>query len=1126
MIASANERVRVAELDALRGLAAASVVMRHVFNAVVMPLALRRALLQSPLALLLNGQGAVQMFFVLSGWVLAASLERSRESAPWLPFYLRRIFRIHPPYVFGVLLAWTASFWYPPPAVGHGLTLWFRLASAVRLGPQALLASLSFPGHADGLLPVGWTLEVEMIFSFLLPLLVAAARPLRGVPLLLASAALLALPETYHLLWYSLDFALGIVAYRERDTLARALAARPAWARAAAVALGLVLFTGPLLLGWSRPAAGILVSGFAPREVLMMGVGAVLLVATATSLPSLQRALAWRPLRFLGRVSYSLYLVHFTVLLLLAPYVMTTFLPGRGLALLAVVLGASLALSAASFRWVERPSIALGNRAQRWLLSRRPGVALLAAALLLLGPIACRGPTGLPTESPLELLPSRATPVPDDADHAARDLAVAALADSPAEARARLAPLDQAERERSDAGEPPSGLAAYGQHLVDATQPDPIAYRRASAALLERDDVDPALRKQLQEEVDGDPLRLARIRIGESRMARLARDLNPFAEALGKSVLTVALLPMRLAQAAIGVAVAEHMDDPISLQERQALSYWKEFVETQPQAPESRALLARIESMQARWFATKRKRSVHAAEQALAAGEDEVALVLADRALRYAPEDGKASALRAEAERRVEARRADLARSLAPPREAPADASDPRARPLAVALLDSSGDPGAAAAPLLVGPPDAPLSSEARFAQALAEGERGHESAMWDELGELGDADPATHPMARHARQLVTSPEENPYDAFETARRKGHEEQAGYVLFGSLAHGARDRELPRPVEWLLEAPSLVGTVSGMPARLIETVAAPPAKAPAVHAANYLARYPDGEHAVELREWLIDHEEAAGNHVHAYELAAATEGFDAERLADLERGAAEQALQVANKQKRRDLRLAMLAEIARRFPDTESAHRANQLVHEELENATAQRIRISRGFLIENPRIAGPAALGLRPELLDGNRSNGELHPDGVMLIGGRTLEFSLLAESGKVSDPPRLMRQTVSAERLARLVSLLEETAQHNALLDPLADVGPDPQRDLFFERARLGVSDVGGDDDPTAASSYAFVGVREKYGLVRSRESILPVDIVISGSLPDLGLGAFPRLRTPKETPDAMLYR
>jgi len=216
---------------------------------------------------------------------------------------------------------------------------------------------------------------------------------------------------------------------------------------------------------------------------------------------------------------------------------------------------------------------------------------------------------------------------------------------------------------------------------------------------------------------------------------------------------------------------------------------------------------------------------------------------------------------------------------------------------------------------------------------------------------------------------------------------------------------------------------------------------------------------------------------------------------------------------------------MLEEIAARFPDTDSGRRANQLVHDELENASAQSIRVSRGFLVENPQLAGPAGLGLRPELLDGDRSNGELHPDGVRLVGGRTLEFSLLAESGKQGDPPRLMRQTVSAERLARLVSLLEETAQHNALLDPLAEVAPDAQRDMFFERARLGVSESG-EEDPTATSSYAFVGVREKYGLVRSRESILPVDLVIQGSFPDMGLGAFPRLRAPKETPDAMLYR
>jgi len=143
----------------------------------------------------------------------------------------------------------------------------------------------------------------------------------------------------------------------------------------------------------------------------------------------------------------------------------------------------------------------------------------------------------------------------------------------------------------------------------------------------------------------------------------------------------------------------------------------------------------------------------------------------------------------------------------------------------------------------------------------------------------------------------------------------------------------------------------------------------------------------------------------------------------------------------------------------------------------------------------------------------------------VTLLGGRMLEIAMLAPSGDEDDEPNMIRQTVSAERLSRIVSLLEETSSRNALLDPLAEQGSDARRDFFFERARLGVADTP-DARPTAESTYAFVGMREKYNMVRSRESILPVEIVISGSLPDLGLGAFPRLRTPKQTPDAVLFK
>ncbi len=43
---------------------------------------------------------------------------------------------------------------------------------------------------------------------------------------------------------------------------------------------------------------------------------------------------------------------------------------------------------------------------------------------------------------------------------------------------------------------------------------------------------------------------------------------------------------------------------------------------------------------------------------------------------------------------------------------------------------------------------------------------------------------------------------------------------------------------------------------------------------------------------------------------------------------------------------------------------------------------------------------------------------------------------------------------------------------------------------------------------------------------MVRTHEPVLPFDLVVQGSFPDLGLGAFPRMRPPDPTPDAILYR
>ena len=104
-------------------------------------------------------------------------------------------------------------------------------------------------------------------------------------------------------------------------------------------------------------------------------------------------------------------------------------------------------------------------------------------------------------------------------------------------------------------------------------------------------------------------------------------------------------------------------------------------------------------------------------------------------------------------------------------------------------------------------------------------------------------------------------------------------------------------------------------------------------------------------------------------------------------------------------------------------------------------------------------------------------------------------------------------------------MSALEEASFENSLVDVDDAVQADAQRDVFFERARLGLP-TDSDRRPLTGADYAYRGMRERYGMVRSRESILPFDLVIKGSLTDLSIGAYPRIRKPRETPDAFLYR
>jgi len=753
---------------------------------------------------------------------------------------------------------------------------------------------------------------------------------------------------------------------------------------------------------------------------------------------------------------------------------------------------------------------------------RRASAPLLILALACIS-AGCRTPAAKPVGPVLDSEVQFSRRIPDVADYAAAELATAALNSDLTKATRILKRLRSIDTVLVTAGELPTGLVPVATDLVNATMDAPRVYQNASLAMLERDDLDPALRARLSLTEHEDPLVEADDRIDDARLISFARAFNTLAEPLGRSITSWSLGPYRVARSVLNYALQLYAQEPLSLQRRQALAHWKEFVARYPNAPESAELRLRIERAEVLLDETFRDRAYDAAERALDFGNDRLALVYADRALGFVPEDAEATEIRNKAEQEIIAHREDRARSVASPADPGAMGTD--VRELAISLLNPGADLGAEVDRFRATSHDPTLDDEAEFIDALFAGESGHEVEMWEQLETLADDDQSN--MARHADAMVRDADRNAYRAFEKAKALSIEHRAIWVGVGPWMKGPRDHKLPRLLEWIIDLPSIAQSIMSAPLRLIQLPfmdAVPAQKLAALLGRRYLSRNPSGEHSREVRDWLADFEEGRGNWIGVYQLAELDPDRDEGRIEELREKAAEQSLEIAEREPRPDRRNQMYRQVAQQYADTEAGLQAGTLAGEQIEKATPQRIAISRGFLMENRDFAGPRGLGLDAYLLDGESSNGELHPDGVVLIGGRTVELHFLASSGDEDDPATLGYQQLSEERFSRLIAKLEETSFRNALVDPDERLDADASRDVFFERARIGLEDV--DSRALASSSYKYRGMRERYGMVRAREPILPFDLVISGSLTDLSLGAFPRIREPKKTPDAFLFR
>jgi peptidoglycan/LPS O-acetylase OafA/YrhL len=273
------------ELDGIRGLAIVLVLIGHLFNHVLPE----------------GGGFGVSLFFVLSGYLITGILMREIERDGSIHigrFYLRRVRRLIPPLVvFLVAFAvWAAIAGWTPERILHS-TLPVLFYSANWSGA----VGWGVGHHMDHT----WSLAVEEQFYIGWPLLLgifAAWRRAWLVALLLAAAVIALRNAAVHLANIPADPIYTLLRYDEillGCVLALARVRFPAWAGVLALAALLPL------AAMHEVRVSLHYFGYVVIAVLM-----AVLVGSAASLRGL---LSVAPLRYFGRISYSLYLWHFPI---------------------------------------------------------------------------------------------------------------------------------------------------------------------------------------------------------------------------------------------------------------------------------------------------------------------------------------------------------------------------------------------------------------------------------------------------------------------------------------------------------------------------------------------------------------------------------------------------------------------------------------------------------------------------------------------------------------------------------------------------------------------------------------------------------------------------------------------
>jgi peptidoglycan/LPS O-acetylase OafA/YrhL len=358
-----NTSRRIDYLDSVRGIAAMMVVFYH-FNGWKWEHHIGFHLS----SIIFNGSDAVSFFFVLSGFVLSYKYFKNAQTEIDIKEYvLKRFFRIYPAYIATVFL----NYFY---VNRHTLGL-NTIKDIFYSNDQQLWQELFLVKSNHNFYIPGWTLSVEMAVSLLLPFIIIIAR--KNIHYIYSFILVSIFISAAHISMFTMHFCLGLLLafYFDKIQAFQFQQHKLYPYRWLGLLIVLVLFS-------IRHIDRIHSIGHQLKNILLYwgidffhisGIASALIILFILNNKSIQTFLTIKPLLFIGKISYSIYLMHWLVI----GYIMehwdkwNSYYPNKYIVfavMLTVAVSTTLLLATALYYFVEVPFIQLAKKIK---ISRR-----------------------------------------------------------------------------------------------------------------------------------------------------------------------------------------------------------------------------------------------------------------------------------------------------------------------------------------------------------------------------------------------------------------------------------------------------------------------------------------------------------------------------------------------------------------------------------------------------------------------------------------------------------------------------------------------------------------------------------------------------------------------------------